>query len=49
MASTIYTEDQVRDLARTKLHLEETESAQAGVQSVGFPGSERPSGWMVFA
>ena len=52
MASTIYTEDQVRDLARTKLHLEETESAQAGVgqltsfNQLGFRGvKDRPDGW----
>lgn len=52
MASTIYTEDQVRDLARTKLHLEETESAHAGVgqltsfNQLGFRGvKDRPDGW----
>ena len=31
MATANYTEDQVRDIARLKLHLEETESAKAGV------------------
>jgi len=52
MASTIYTEDQVRDIARTKLHLEETESAKAGVgqltsfNQLGFYGiKDRPDGW----
>ena len=30
MATANYTEDQVRDIARLKLHLEETESAKAG-------------------
>lgn len=52
MANAAYTEDQVRDLARTKLHLEETESAQAGVgqltsfNQLGFRGiKDRPDGW----
>lgn len=47
-----YTEDQVRDIAREKLHLEETESAKAGVGQLtsfiklGFPGKkDRPDGW----
>lgn len=52
MASANYTEDQVRDIARTKLHLEETESAKAGVgqltsfNQLGFRGvKDRPDGW----
>ena len=52
MAKTIYTEDEVRDMARTKLHLEETESAKAGVgqltsfNQLGFRGiKDRPDGW----
>lgn len=52
MASDNYTEDQVRDIARAKLHLEETESAQAGVgqltsfNQLGFRGvKDRPDGW----
>jgi len=52
MASTIYTEDQVRDIARAKLHLEATESAKAGVgqltsfNQLGFHGiKDRPDGW----
>ncbi|MBR1491034.1 MAG: N-6 DNA methylase [Bacteroidales bacterium] len=52
MAGTVYTEDQVRDLARTKLHLEDTESVQAGVgqltsfNQLGFRGvKDRPDGW----
>ncbi len=52
MAGTVYTEDQVRDLARTKLNLEDTESAQAGVgqltsfNQLGFRGiKDRPDGW----
>ena len=52
MASSIYTEDQVRDIAKTKLHLEETESAKAGVgqltsfNQLGFRGiKDRPDGW----
>jgi hypothetical protein len=52
MASANYTEDQVRDIARMKLHLEETESAKAGVgqltsfNQLGFRGvKDRPDGW----
>ena len=52
MTGTVYTEDQVRDLARTKLHLENTESALAGVgqltsfNQLGFRGvKDRPDGW----
>ena len=52
MANTRYTEDQVRDLARTKLHLGESESAKAGVgqltsfNQLGFSGvKDRPDGW----
>ena len=52
MASANYTEDQVRDIARKKLHLEETESAKAGVgqltsfNQLGFRGvKDRPDGW----
>ena len=52
MGSTNYTEDQVRDIARMKLHLEETESAKAGVgqltsfNQLGFRGvKDRPDGW----
>ena len=52
MANTTYTEDQVRDMARMKLHLEETESAKAGVgqltsfNQLGFRGiKDRPDGW----
>ena len=52
MPSTTYTEDQVRDIARQKLHLEETESAKAGVgqltsfNQLGFRGvKDRPDGW----
>ena len=52
MGSLFYTEDQVRDIARTKLHLEETESAKAGVgqltsfNQLGFCGiKDRPDGW----
>ena len=52
MASTIYTEDQIRDIAKTKLHLDETESAKAGVgqltsfNQLGFRGiKDRPDGW----
>ena len=52
MASPTYTEDQVRDIARQKLHLEETESAMAGVgqltsfNQLGFRGvKDRPDGW----
>ena len=52
MASTSFTEDQVRDIARTKLHLEESESAKAGVgqltsfNQLGFRGvKDRPDGW----
>ncbi len=52
MASAYYTEDQVRDMARIKLHLEETESAKAGVgqltsfNQLGFRGvKDRPDGW----
>ena len=52
MAKTVYTEDQVRDMARARLHLEETESALAGVgqltsfNQLGFRGvKDRPDGW----
>lgn len=52
MSNTTYTEDQVRDIARIKLHLEETESAKAGVgqltsfNQLGFRGvKDRPDGW----
>ena len=52
MASIVYTEDQIRDVARIKLHLEETESAKAGVgqltsfNQLGFRGiKDRPDGW----
>lgn len=52
MKTTNYTEDQVRDIARLKLHLEETESAKAGVgqltsfNQLGFSGvNDRPDGW----
>lgn len=52
MATIVYTEDQVRDIARMKLHLEETESAKAGVgqltsfNQLGFRGMKnRPDGW----
>lgn len=52
MATANYTEDQVRDIARLKLHLEETESAKAGVgqltsfNQLGFRGvKDRPDGW----
>lgn len=52
MANAVYTEDQVRDIARTRLHLEETESAKAGVgqltsfNQLGFRGiKDRPDGW----
>lgn len=52
MIKTVYSEDQVRDKARTILHLEETESAQAGVgqltsfNQLGFRGvKDRPDGW----
>ena len=52
MSNAIYTEDQVRDMARAMLHLEETESAQAGVgqltsfNQLGFKGvKDRPDGW----
>ena len=52
MASVSYTEDQVRDIARAKLHLEESESAKAGVgqltsfNQLGFRGvKNRPDGW----
>ena len=52
MAGTNYTEDQVRDIARMKLHLEKTESARAGVgqltsfNQLGFRGvKDRPDGW----
>ena len=52
MAGISYTEDQVRDLARTKLHLEDTEFAKAGVgqltsfNQLGFSGvKDRPDGW----
>ncbi len=52
MASANYTEDQVRDIAKMKLHLEETESAKAGVgqltsfNQLGFRGvKDRPDGW----
>ena len=52
MAITVYSEDQVRDIARTKLHLEGSESAKAGVgqltsfNQLGFPGvKDRPDGW----
>lgn len=52
MAITNYTEDQVRDIARMKLHLEETESAKSGVgqltsfNQLGFRGvKDRPDGW----
>lgn len=50
--ATCYTEDQVRDIAREKLHLEETETAKAGVgqltsfHKLGFAGiKDRPDGW----
>ena len=52
MAATVYTEDQVRDMARAKLHLEASESAKAGVgqltsfNQLGFRGvKDRPDGW----
>lgn len=52
MSTAIYTEDQVRDIARETLHLEETETAKAGVgqltsfNQLGFPGvKDRPDGW----
>ena len=52
MANIVYTEDQVRDLARDILHLEETESVKAGVgqltsfNQLGFLGvKDRPDGW----
>lgn len=52
MPSITYTEDQVRDIAKQKLHLEETESARAGVgqltsfNQLGFRGvKDRPDGW----
>ena len=47
-----YTEDQVRDIAREKLHLDRSESAQTGVgqltsfNQLGFRGvKDRPDGW----
>ena len=52
MAKSFLTEDEVRDKARLKLHLEETESAVAGVgqltsfNQLGFQGvKDRPDGW----
>lgn len=52
MTTANYTEDQVRDIARTILHLEETETAKAGVgqltsfNQLGFPKvKDRPDGW----
>ena len=52
MSNIIYTEDQVRDMAREILHLEETESAKSGVgqltsfNQLGFRGvKDRPDGW----
>lgn len=52
MAKAFLTEDNVRDLAKTKLHLEESESAKAGVgqlttfHQLGFRGvKDRPDGW----
>lgn len=52
MASIFFTEDQVRDRAKSILHLEETESVKAGVgqlttfHQLGFRGiKDRPDGW----
>lgn len=52
MASVLLTEDKVSEIAQQKLHLEETESARAGVgqltsfNQLGFKGvKDRPDGW----
>lgn len=52
MAERFYTEDEVRDIARQKLHLEDTELAVSGVgqltsfNQLGFQGvKNRPDGW----